>query len=547
MILFGKRRAATTALLSLLLFAAPPAFSLGSIVDDDEDDKEEEEAEEEEEGDRWFAILGGDVYTGTGAILRGATVLSKNGKIEEIGYDLYLPEETETVDATGYRVYPGLVAIQSTSRISRGLFAAELSAEVDILCDHCGGGHDPDEHEVHGGGLTDPLHTVDEWPNDDAGGDPSGADDASFEALEETVDDDEEDEGPATGMDRPDFEHGYDPFNAYLVLALSAGITTADQSGTVAKLKRWEIDGVAMGEKHLDSVSWSATGRPSLREKFARASEYLREYREWEEKKKRDKDLKEPDKKGVDAGILAILRGETLARFSANDREELVGIARLAQQYGFRPVIQGCREGWTVADELGRAGAYAIVTPRSQRSKDERLVRPGGSSIENAAILHEHGVQVAIIPSNTSIDLGGITGRDLLHFPIEAGFAVRGGLSNEAALAGITMIPARLLGVDHRVGSLEVGKDCDAIITDGDVLHYQTFVQWTVVDGKVVYDKQDELLFHHIRPRPEPELEPEDVVDAEDPDGDAPEGEDGGSEDDADDDGEPADEGDDED
>jgi hypothetical protein len=89
-------------------------------------------------------------------------------------------------------------------------------------------------------------------------------------------------------------------------------------------------------------------------------------------------------------------------------------------------------------------------------------------------------------------------------------------MTNESALAGITIIPARILGVDHRVGTLEVGKDMDAIVTDGDVLHYQTFVQWTVVEGKVVYDKQDELLFHHIRPRPEveePEAEPE--VDAE--------------------------------
>src|SRR6185436_10325318 len=53
-----------------------------------------------------------------------------------------------------------------------------------------------------------------------------------------------------------------------------------------------------------------------------------------------------------------------------------------------------------------------------------------------------------------------------------------------------------------RVGSLERGKDCDAIVTDGDILHYQTFVQYAVVDGKLVYDKEKELYFAHIRPRP---------------------------------------------
>ena len=83
----------------------------------------------------------------------------------------------------------------------------------------------------------------------------------------------------------------------------------------------------------------------------------------------------------------------------------------------------------------------------------------------------------------------------------------------EAALAGITIEPARMLGIDHRVGTLEVGKDCDLVITDGDILHYETFVQLAVVDGKVVYDKQEELFFAHIRPRSEGALAPVERVD----------------------------------
>ena len=101
-----------------------------------------------------------------------------------------------------------------------------------------------------------------------------------------------------------------------------------------------------------------------------------------------------------------------------------------------------------------------------------------------------------------------------MALPVEAGFAVRGGLPESAAFAGITIEPARELGVDHRIGTLELGKDADMIITDGDVMHYQTFVQWAVVDGKVVYDKQAELYFAHIRPRPEATLAPESRLDA---------------------------------
>ena len=155
-----------------------------------------------------------------------------------------------------------------------------------------------------------------------------------------------------------------------------------------------------------------------------------------------------------------------------------------------------------MAAELGRAGAYAVITPRWRRDKSEEFVRDGGSSIENAALLHAHGVQVAIVPSNKGVQLDGLVGRDILHLTTEAGFAVRGGLPEQAALEAITIVPARILGVDQRIGTIEVGKDCDLIVTDGDILHYKTFVQYAVVDGKQVYDKERELFYAQIRPRP---------------------------------------------
>jgi len=396
-----------------------------------------EEAAEEADSDvgAWFAVVGGEVHTGTGAVLRGATVLAKDGRIRAIGQGLRVPDEATVLDATGLRVYPGLVAFDSSGLI---------------------------------------------------------------------------------GNSGSDFADTIDPFNARMVLALASGITTAAQSDTAVKLKRGEIEDVVLREKYLVTQSYSTSnpmGRKDLLTKLLRASEYLREYRAWEEKKKEDKELKEPSRKGVDSSVLSILRGEVLAKFNADLRTELLDIARLAQRFGFRPVIVGCAEGWTVADELGRAGAYAVVTPRYRRDKEEQLVRPGGSSIENAARLYRAGVQVAIVPGQRGVDLGGIAGRDILHLTMEAGFAVRGGLSEQAALEAITIVPARMLGIDHRVGTLEVGKDCDLVVTDGELLHYQTFVQYAVVAGKQVYDKQAELYYAHIRPRPAAELAPETRVD----------------------------------
>ncbi len=424
------------------LFLVLAALTLGVLPvahagDDEPKEKaaEEESSEPEEPQDKWFAVVDGDVYTGTGAVLRGATVLCKNGVIEDIGYDLWMPEETETLDARGYRVYPGLVAINSS-----GLFGA--------------------------------------------------------------------------GSDLP---NTFNPFGQNLVLALGSGITTALTGNEVGKLKYGTLEGVQVKTnvfRYLSFSKSSPAGKRSLREKLAKAAKYRRAYAQYEIDKKKNKDLKEPSKKNVDSNLVSLLDGKWRPVFRANERTDLLEIAHLAQQYGFRPIIQGCREGWTVADELGRAGASAIITPRDRRPKSEQLVREGGSSIENAAILYRAGVSVAIIPGNVGISLGGIVGRDLMHLTVEAAFAVRGGLSDEAALAGLTIEPARLMGIDHRVGSLEVGKDADMIITDGDILHYKTFVQWTVIDGEIVYDKEAHLYFAHIRPRPDSSLAPEQRLDA---------------------------------
>jgi len=514
-----------TALIALLA-AAPAAHALvapaAPLPIPLQDDEESEDGEEEEEEDEHVAIVGGDVYTGTGAVLRGATIHGKNGKIAEIGYDLWLPEDTELIDARGMSVYPGLVTLSATSRISSGLFAADPLAADGPIDSHYGidDGH---EHGPEG-------YTVEDEA--DAGFAPS-----PIVPLEEAQAQRQQ-VGSRRDQARVRAEDAYDPLSEYLVLALAAGVTTADQSGVATKLRRDTFEGTFLNDDTQVTISWSKRNPQSItstRERFARAAEYLREYRAWEELD--DDEVDEPSKSGVDSNALRVLRAEAFARFNNDDREELLGIARFAQQYNFRPVIWGAREGWTVADDLGRAGAFAVVTPRDRRPKPENLVRPGGSSIENAAKLHAAGVQVAIIPQSSSFDLSGITGRDLSNLPLEAGFAVRGGLPEQAAFEAITIVPARLMGVDHRVGTLEPGKDFDALVCDGDIMHYETFVQVAIVEGKVAYDKDEEIFYAHIRPRPElPPLDPGEILEGgtgggDEAEGEASDDEDGDSED----------------
>ncbi len=440
---------------------APLTFNAPRVLLGDDDKKgEDADEEDDEDRDRYLAVIGGDVYSGNGSVMRGASILAKNGIIEEIGHDLWIPEEAEVLNAKGMRVYPGMIAVEASPNI---VVSTSRSADEGLGDLHV---HPVDEE-------IDPL--------------------AVFEAFA-----DELLEG------RHSVEDSYDPFSQSLVLALSSGITSTVSNGTAIKLKRGEIDDLVMSENSQVSMAWSSknpAGRRSLREKFEAASSYLRDYRVWEKRPKSEEDTKAPSEKGVDKNVVAVLTGQKRARFTSNEQGDLLSLARFAQQYEFRPIIVGCIEGWTVADELGRAGATAIITPRDRRDRNEMLNRESGSTIENAAILYEHGVQIAIIPSNTGFDMGGQSGRDLMHLPIEVGFAMRGGLPESAALDSVTVVPARLLGISHRVGTLEEGKDCDLIVTDGDLLHYQTFVQYTVVDGSIAYDKQKEIFFAHIRPR----------------------------------------------
>lgn len=386
-----------------------------------EDESADEEEDEEEDADRYLAITGAVIHTVTAGDSFGKTILTKNGKIDQIGYDLDIPEEAERLDATGFHVYPGLVAVGS-----RGLLAS------------------PPE------------------------------DDTNVYALNMT-------------------------------LALAAGVTTAVNGNSVGKMTYGSVDDIIVRRELFTSLKYSSrqpTARRKLREAFEKVRQYQRDLEAYEEEKKTDEDAEEPDNKWISGQYktcLQLMKHEVTATFDANDDYDIVACCQLAERYNFKAVIKGATEGWTVASQMARAGVSAIVTPRTTVARDSRSNRPNGSSIENAAILHRHGIPLAIVPRTTSITLWGVAGTDLLHLAMEAAFAVRGGLPQDAAIRAITIDAARLLGIDHRVGSIEVGKDADFVITDGDLLHYMTLARWTIVNGRIVYDKDADSLFEHIR------------------------------------------------
>lgn len=301
-------------------------------------------------------------------------------------------------------------------------------------------------------------------------------------------------------------EDNTDVFGLNMTLALAGGITTVVTGNSAAKLSFGTLEDHVLKRNLFYKLQYNTSNpdsRRKLRANLGRVQQYLREVEAYEEAKKRDADAKAPDKawlKGDYETARKLLQHETVGIADANTSQDLRELSSLAERYDLRIVIRGVYEGWIVAAELGRANLQAIVTPRTSREASDRLNRPNGSSIENARILHERGVRFAIVPASAGTATWGIAGRDLMTLPMEAAFAVRGGLPDEAAVRAITIDAAAILGVQSRVGSIEVGKDADFAIVDGDLLHYMTMVRWTVVNGRVAYDKNADSLLNHIRP-----------------------------------------------
>lgn len=297
-----------------------------------------------------------------------------------------------------------------------------------------------------------------------------------------------------------------DPYAPSLELALAAGITSFHQAGgdgVIFRATPGDPEGLVVAEPAVVPLRWSTrepAGRIEIRENLQRASEYLKALKAYREAKLRGDAKAKPPRKDPRIGpYVDLLEGKRPAWISALRTGEILTALELADAFPIRIVIAGAIEAWAVAPEIARRKRVAVVfAPRARRYPDPRRNAPNGWRIETAAILARAGVPFAIVPQRPYISLGGIAGRDLAALLAEAAFAVRGGLSEDAALEAVTLGPARILGIADRVGSIEAGKDADLIVLSGDPLHYRSYVQLAFVRGKLVFDRAKSRIFRQL-------------------------------------------------
>ena len=101
-----------------------------------------------------------------------------------------------------------------------------------------------------------------------------------------------------------------------------------------------------------------------------------------------------------------------------------------------------------------------------------------------------------MVTQKNNVSMDGVDGgRVLTGFDLEAAFAVRGGCSEKTALAALTINPAKMLGLESRIGSIESGKDADILVMNGPPLDYRTYVETAYVGGKVAYERNTDRVY----------------------------------------------------
>jgi hypothetical protein len=299
-----------------------------------------------------------------------------------------------------------------------------------------------------------------------------------------------------------------DPFNRSVSLALASGITSIYISQNkylnpdgVIKATYGDLDSMLVKKSVLFDLSdFNSSDAPWLNRtnvlmSLRQAQAYLQDLAQYNRVKDKDKKTKEPKIPKGASRYLPLLKRETVGIIQAITAGDILAALELVDEFGIRIILSDAIEAWTVAEEIAKRRVDVIVAPRRNRLPEERISLPSGSSHEIAAILKRAGVKFAITPTGVSF---GDIGYDLLTLPLDAAFAVQGGLDEQTALEAITITPAELLGVADRIGSLQPGKDADIIILDGHPLHYNTFVQTALINGKVLYEKKKSPYFSHI-------------------------------------------------
>jgi imidazolonepropionase-like amidohydrolase len=384
------------------------------------------------------AIIGGRIVPVDAPVIENGTVLITDGVITAVGSDVPLPPGVTVVDAAGTWVLPGFV---------------DAHAHVGI------------DEEAQG------------WAGDDTNEmtDPNGARMRALDAI-----------NPA--------DEGFRD-------ALSGGVTAVvvkpgsgnPIGGQTVAIKTWGRVVDEMIVKSPASVK-SALGEnpkrvygekkqlPSTRQGVAAViRDALAKAQDYRAKRDHAAAKGEPfDRDPTCEVLVRVLDGELPWCQHTHRADDIATAIRLADEFGYRLIVNHATEGFLLADVLAERGIPCIVGPMfTTRSKVELRER----TLANPGRLAAAGVEVALTTDHPVVPIN-----FLVH---QATLAVKEGMSREDALRSITVNPARMMGLADRLGSLTPGLDGDVVLWDGDPLDVMSRAVQVFVAGVPVYEWRD--------------------------------------------------------
>ena len=390
-------------------------------------------------------IKNATVLTVSRGTLQNTDVLIRNGKITAVGPNLSAPTGARVIDATGKFVLPGIIDAHSHTMMDGSVnectkSVTSMARTQDVL--------NPNAINIYrglAGGTTSALLLHGSCN--------------SIGGLSTTV----------------KFKWGH-PASAFVFPGAPTGIKFA--LGENPKRTNFNIPGL--------QARYPATRmgvEEVIRDAFTRARDYKRDWDDYRAAvSRRDQNVMPPRRDLELEPLVEILEGKRYVHAHSYRAEEILMLINVADEFGFKiRTFQHVLEGYKVATEIARHGAMASAFADFWGYKMEAY----DAIPYDVPIMTRHGIVSSV---NSDSD------ERARRLNIEAAKMIRyGGLTEEEALKLVTLNPAMQLGVDNRVGSIEVGKDADLAIWNAHPLSVYARVEQTFVDGELLFDRQADI------------------------------------------------------
>ncbi|WP_423929184.1 amidohydrolase family protein [Candidatus Palauibacter sp.] len=393
-----------------------------------------------------FAVRGATIHTVANGAIENGTIVLRGGRIIAVGRDVEIPADAEIIDGEGKHVFPGMIdafsslgltevgAVAVTSDGSElGRWNPHLNAHTAI--------HPASEHipVARANGITHTMAAPGGGGRGGGGGGGSGIQgQATLIHLDGwTVEEMEIEKTAAMVIGWPTLSAGGGRFGGF----------GGGGGGRSFRQAQERFD-----EEVAEMDSW-----------FAAAQHYKQAVESGSDRVERNIQL-EHLSRVLDRGMKVIVR--------ANGRREIESAIEFAETWNLDIAIAGGNGAREIAGTLAEKNIPVILGPVQRLPQGEDTGYDDPNTLPG--VLHDAGVEIAFATFNSA---------DSRTLPYEAANSVSWGLPQDAALEAVTLAPARVLGVDDRLGSLEVGKVGNLIVTDGDPLEITTAIEWVFIKG----------------------------------------------------------------